>query len=548
MKIALAQIDYHIGNFELNEQKIISAIKNAKAKNVDLVIFSELAVCGYNPMDLLYNEDFIDNCNDSILNIAEETKGIAAIVGCPTLDEVNGRLYNSAYFIINGEVHNVFDKSQLLNCDIANEPRYFAQNDDFEVLEINDTKIALTISHDLWDQNSLLDKDDEEFSFKDSPMEILSQFAPEFIINISAIPFNCNKPYRRLEILAENCKHFGMPAVFVNQVGANDNIIYDGGSVVMNKNGEILASAKYFEEDFVIYDTKDFNKQGEALNTKFDKTALIYSALTLGIKDYFQKMGFKKAVLGLSGGIDSAVVLALAVLALGKENVHSILMPTCYSTSHSVDDSLEMVKRTQSSYSIVPIENLRKEFENTMSEVFAGTKQGLAEENIQARLRGSILMAYSNKFGNILLNTSNKSEESVGYSTLYGDMNGSLSILGDVYKTDVYNLARYINKYFGDIIPENIITKAPSAELRPDQKDQDSLPPYDILDAVLYGLIEEGKTEREILEMGYDPETVKFIIKLLNRAEYKRFQAPPILKVSTKSFGSGRIIPLVAKY
>ena len=338
-----------------------------------------------------------------------------------------------------------------------------------------------------------------------------------------------------------------MPLLNVNQVGANTNLIYEGRSIAFNENGKVIAECKSFDEDLQYVETKSFKSAREELR-KNDTTESIFNAITLGLRDYFAKMNFKKAVLGLSGGIDSAVVLALAVNALGSENVHSILMPTCYSSSHSVDDSLEMLKRTKSSYNIIPIEDLRKQFGIAMSEAFEGTKPGLAEENIQARLRGSILMAYSNKFGNILLNTSNKSEEAVGYSTLYGDMCGSLSLLGDVYKTEVYRLARYINEHCGNIIPENIITKAPSAELRPDQKDQDSLPPYDILDGILNCYLENNMTADEIKAKDFDAETVDFVLKLVKRVEYKRFQAPPILRVSSCAFGHSQDVPLVARY
>ncbi|MCF0207307.1 MAG: NAD+ synthase, partial [Bacteroidales bacterium] len=429
---------------------------------------------------------------------------------------------------------------------ISCDSRYFEIDDEFKLISINGHKIAITIGHDLWNEQRMNDTDNE-YSDNTSLLDVYTDQNPDFVVNIAAMPYAYSQNTENLNTISNNAKLYNTPIFYINQVGANCELVYDGNSAAFNQNGEIVCKCKSFDEDLKVFDTKDFDSKGEKI-AQNDKIEEIFNAITLALRDYFEKMNFKKAVLGLSGGIDSAVVLAMAVNALGKENVHSILMPTSYSTSHSVDDSLEMLKRTGSSYDIIAIEDLRKAFEQTMSPVFSGTKPGLAEENIQARLRGSILMAYSNKFGNIVLNTSNKSEEAVGYSTLYGDMNGAFSILGDVYKTDVYRLAKYINEHCGNIIPQNIIDKAPSAELRPDQKDQDSLPPYDVLDSILDCYMAKKMSRDELVAEGFDSETVDFILKLVKRVEYKRYQGPPILRLSTTNFGHYQRIPLVAKY
>lgn len=550
MKTALAQLNFHIGNIKYNTDKIINAIKKAKEDKLDLVIFSELSICGYSPLDMLENEDFIQNCELAIKKITQQTHGIAAIVGSPTLNKnTKGKnLNNSAIFIADGKIIKTINKTLLPTYDIFDEYRHFEPNDIFEIVEYKNKKIAITICEDLWDEQRSFGNFSKEMLYKNSPLEYLSKFKPDFVVNISASPFSYNQADVRKEILVNNAKKYSTPILYINQTGANTDLIFDGGSLVINKNGETILEANYFEEDYKVLDLNFVNDIKPLPSAISDKYADIYRALVLGVKDYFTKSGLKKAVLGLSGGIDSALCLAIAVGSLGAENVEVLLMPTAYSSSHSVDDAIDMAKRCGVKYHIIDIEKLRIGFERTMSNLFDGTKPGITEENIQARLRGSILMAFSNKFGHIVLNTSNKSEAAVGYSTMYGDMNGALSVIGDVYKTDVYKLSEYINKNIADIIPQNTITKAPSAELRPNQKDNDSLPEYDILDKILYAYIENRLPVDKINQIVKDRDTVAHIVKLINNSEYKRFQSPPILRISSKAFGFGRRMPIVAKF
>ncbi len=540
MRIALAQLDYHIGNFEANTAKIIQKITLAKSKRVDLVVFSELCVCGYPPRDFLEFSDFIQRCLKSVEEIASHCQGIAAIVGAPSINPVaKGKdLYNSAYFLENGVIRSVIHKTLLPTYDVFDEYRYFEPNTTFECISYKGVKIALTVCEDLWNIH-------DNPMYKMSPLDELVKQDPELIINIAASPFDYRHIEERKKVLRDNAEKYGLPLFYVNHVGAQTELIFDGGSLVYNPKAELIEELKYFEEDFKVVDTEDWGEP--ILDFGFTGIELIHEALVLGIKEYFEKLGFKKAILGLSGGIDSAVVLALAVEALGKDNVHSVLLPSRYSSEGSVQDSIEMLKNTGSSYDIIPIEEPVTAFESTLKKAFEGTTPNITEENIQARSRGVILMALSNKFGYILLNTTNKSEASVGYGTLYGDMCGGLAVLGDVYKTQVYELANYINRS-EEIIPRSIIEKAPSAELRPDQKDSDSLPEYAVLDKVLYEYIESRKGPAELILMGFEAALVHRILKMVNTNEYKRHQTPPILRVSPKAFGSGRRLPIVAKY
>jgi NAD+ synthase (glutamine-hydrolysing) len=543
MRVALAQVNYHIGHFAYHEEAILALIRKAKAGGADLIVFSELAVCGYPPCDLLELPGFIAECEASLNRIAACCDGIAAIVGVPSRNpgSAGKKLYNSACFIENKRIKTVVHKTLLPTYDIFDEYRYFEPNTDFGIIPFCGERIALTICEDLWDVG-------ENQMYTRWPMEELSKQNPTLMINIAASPFHHGQDKVRREILRKNVLMYKVPLIYVNQVGAQTELLFDGGSLVMNAQGEVIRSLSYFTEDFAITDTNTLNDLIAPCEVpEREKMALVHDALVMGIRDYFQKLGFTKAILGLSGGIDSAVVLALASEALGAANVKALLLPSRYSSDHSIEDAIRLAECQGNPYETIPIEEGFSAFENTLNRSFAGTKPDLTEENIQARIRGVILMAFSNKFGYILLNTSNKSEAAVGYGTLYGDMCGGLSVIGDLYKTEVYALARYINRN-EEVIPDHILTKPPSAELRPDQKDEDSLPPYHLLDQILFQYIEEQKTPQEIIASGLDETMVMKALKLVNISEHKRRQSPPTLRVSSKAFGYGRRMPIVAKY
>ncbi|MEQ7798673.1 NAD+ synthase [Pedobacter sp. ASV1-7] len=544
MKIALAQLNYHIGNFEYNTNKIIESIEQAKDKGVDLIVFAELAICGYPPRDFLEFDEFIELCEKAAYQIASHCKGIACIVGLPVKNEaLAGKdLYNAAYFIEDGQLKRIVKKALLPNYDVFDEYRYFEPGKNFECIDFKGIKIAVTICEDLWNINN-------NPLYVSCPMDELARQKPKLMINIAASPFSYIHDETRAVVLSANAKQYNLPLLYVNQIGAQTEIIFDGGSMAFDAKGNMIDEMPYFIEDMRIYDFEDNKIQGlEPIQQQtVPDIEQIYEALVLGIKDYFVKSGFTKAVLGLSGGIDSAIVCALACRALGPENVMGVLMPSKYSSDHSVQDALELAENLGCKHEIIPIKDVADAFDKVMAPVFTGLPFNLTEENIQARCRGVIVMAMSNKFGYILLNTSNKSECAVGYGTLYGDMCGAIGVLGDVYKTQVYELAQFINKD-GVVIPMNTIVKPPSAELRPDQKDSDSLPDYDTLDKILFQYIELKKSSSAIIAQGYEEALVRRIIKMVNTAEFKRYQTPPILRVSPKAFGMGRRMPIVGKY
>lgn len=548
MKIALAQLNYHIGNFESNTDKIIAAIEKSKKENVDLVVFSELAICGYPPKDLLERKDFIERTQSALEKVAKVCIDIAAVVGGPSINpNTKGKnLYNSAYFINNGQVESIHNKTLLPNYDIFDEYRYFEPNTEFSLVELKGKKIAITVCEDLWEKQPVDNNFAKSELYTISPMEELNKLNPDFVVNIAASPFSYNQQDYRTNILKSTTERYNLPIVYVNQIGAHTELIFDGDSMVLNSKGDVACRLKYFEEDFQIIDIDEIEDK-KIESEEVDYIEKIHDALVLGLKDYFGKMGFKQATLGLSGGIDSAVTVVLAERALGKENVRVLLMPSEFSSDHSIKDAVDLAENLGIEYEIVRIQDIFSEFEKALQPSFGELPFNVAEENIQARIRGTLVMGISNKFGHILLNTSNKSEAAVGYGTLYGDMNGGLSVLGDVYKTDVFKMAWFMNKD-KEIIPENTIVKPPSAELRPDQKDSDSLPDYDILDGILYRYIEKNMSKEEIIADGFEKETVEKSIRLVNMNEYKRFQTPPILRVSSKAFGFGRKIPLVAKH
>lgn len=552
MKIILAQQNYHIGNFELNTQKILDAIKAAEAQGADLVVFSELCVCGYPPRDFLEFEDFIQQSYAAIDKIKAHTTNIAVLVGGPCRNtQPEGKdLFNAAWFLYEGEVKQIIHKTLLPTYDVFDEYRYFEPSYAWNVVHFKGKKLAVTICEDIWNlgDNPL---------YRVCPMDQMIEQQPDVMINLSASPFDYDHAQNRKEIIRANVRKYGIPMFYCNAVGSQTEIVFDGGSVIFDAQGNIAKELPYFEEAMDGYDLDvllQSNQPGpDTVYTPVMELLpeynidRIYQAIVLGIKDYFQKMGFQKAILGSSGGIDSAVTLALAVEALGKENVRAILMPSPYSTEHSVDDAVALSKSLDNPYDIIRINDIYESFLQTLQPYFEGRPFNVAEENTQSRIRGNLLMGLANKFGYILLNTSNKSELSTGYGTLYGDMAGGLAVLGDVYKMQVYALARYINRN-KEIIPVNIIDKAPSAELRPNQKDSDSLPDYAVLDKILYQYIERRQSPKEIIAQGFDAALVARTLKMVNTNEYKRNQFCPIIRVSSKAFGVGRRVPIVGKY
>jgi NAD+ synthase (glutamine-hydrolysing) len=550
MKISIAQLNYHIGNFAKNKELICNAIKRAGDHGSDLIIFSELSVPGYPPLDLLDRIDFVEECNSTLLEIAKECRGISAIVGSPTFNKnkEGKKLYNSALLLSEGKIIFTANKALLPTYDIFDEYRYFEPEKSFSVLTFKGLKIALTICEDLWDEQPFDNKFEKSRLYSISPMDELARQNPDLIINISASPFSYSRIEARKDIFRNKAKKHSIPVIIVNQTGANTELLFDGASMVINSNGDIVYQLPAFEETLKTFDLSEITLNNSKPDLPDNNiTGLINKALVTGIHDYFLKMSFDKAIIGLSGGIDSAVCLCMAVEALGKDNVMALLLPSRYSSEHSVSDAVRLAGNLGVKYEIISIEKPFAAFEDVLSPLFSGMVSDVTEENIQARIRAVLLMAVSNKSGYILLNTSNKSEAAVGYGTLYGDMAGGLSVIGDVYKTDVYKLAGHINRK-AEIIPHNIISKPPSAELRPDQFDTDSLPEYEILDSILYQYIELQKPVSEITSSGYDRYVVEKVLKMINSNEYKRYQAPPVLRISSKAFGAGRRMPLVAKY
>ncbi len=558
MKIVLAQQNYHIGNFEKNLNKIVEAINEAKAQKADIIVFSEMSICGYPARDFLDFPDFINKCYQSIAAIKEHADSIAVIVGAPDRNpQREGKdLFNAAFFLYEKEVKSVAHKTCLPNYDVFDEYRYFEPAYNWNIVEFKGKKIALTICEDIWNlgDNPL---------YRICPMDILMMQQPDFMINISASPFDYTHDEDRKATIKSNVLKYKIPLVYCNAVGSQTEIIFDGASLVFDKDANLCCRLPQFKEavkEIVLNDDGTVDapviEPAVALpGTLLEplhflpelNVAQVYEAIILSIKDYFAKMGFTNAIIGSSGGIDSAVTIALACAALGKENVKAIIMPSEFSSLHSIVDAEKLSKTIGNPYDIIPIKKIYKEFLNELKPLFKNLPFGVAEENIQARTRGNLLMTIANKFGYILLNTSNKSELAVGYGTLYGDMAGGLGVLGDCYKLQVYELAKYINSE-KEIIPKNIITKAPSAELRPDQKDVDSLPPYEILDKILYQYIERVQGPAEIKALGFDATLVDRILRMVNNNEYKRNQFCPIIRVSPKAFGVGRRLPIVGSY
>jgi len=545
MKITLAQLNPVIGDFEKNLLKIGEALKQAYTDNSDLVVFPELFLSGYPPQDLLERKDFANAAERSLASLVEMSKTFPSTgILCGTFERMEKhesfRLYNTAVLIENGEIIFKQHKTLLPTYDVFDEKRYFTPAEHIDILDFRNEKIGITICEDAWNNPQILPNP----RYSVDPVEVLAKKGATIIINISASPFSLGKEHIRFSLIKNHTKSHNIPFVFVNQIGANDELIFDGRSMVFNSKGAMTHILSPFKEEIRTIDTES----STSIEFKpIDPVEAAHDALVLGIKDYMNKCGFKKVVLGLSGGIDSAVTCALACRAAGSKNVVGIAMPSPVSSKSSLVDAKDLAENLGIEFLTVPIGDAFKVYKDTLSPLLSNTKEDVTEENIQARIRGNILMALSNKFGYLVLTTGNKSELSVGYCTLYGDMSGGLSVLADVPKVLVYKMADYINRD-RELIPKSTIVKAPSAELKPGQKDQDTLPPYEILDAVLELYVEQGKSKEEIVDKGFDKDTVDWIINAVWKNEYKRRQTPPVLKITSKAFGTGRRMPIAAKH
>lgn len=543
MRIAIAQLNIHIGNFEANYRLMKESVEQAIQSKADLICFSELAVCGYPPLDFLEFKDFIHRSIQVVQRLNKLSSHIAIVVGAPTVNpDLEGKdLFNSAFFLYQQRVQHIAHKALLPNYDIFDEYRYFEPSRHFKTVQFKGHCIALTICEDIWNLGN------HNPMYTICPLDEMMHEKVDFILNLSASPFDYEHADARKEVVKANVRRYGVPMFYVNQYGGETDILFDGGSLVFSPDGNCFDELPFFEQALKVYDLEEVIRGGISNEQIAEDDCLIHDALVMGIRDYFSKMGFQRAILGLSGGIDSALTTVLAARALGPENVLVLLMPSQYSSEGSVSDSLALVKTLGIRHEIIPIESVFQVYKHLLDPYFEGKPADVTEENMQARIRGMLLMAFSNKFSYILLNTTNKSEMAVGYGTMYGDLCGGLSVLADVYKTQVYQLARYINRS-QEFIPENILVKAPSAELRPNQKDSDSLPDYEVLDRILYQYIEKRKGPKELIALGFAEDLVYRVTRMVNRAEFKRFQAPPVLRVSTKSFGLGRRLPIEAKY
>ncbi len=544
MKIALAQINQTIGDFQKNTEKICSYIDRARSNGADLVVFPELAITGYPPKDFLDIPAFVDENLRVLDAIAQKVTNISAIVGFVDKNKrAYGKLvHNAAAFIHNQKIISVHHKSLLPTYDVFDECRYFEPAHTVSPVKFKEYTLGISICEDIWN--------DDEFwkrpLYETDPIENLISNGADIIINISSSPFTVGKHDKvRLPMLIHGAAKYKVPLVYVNQVGGNDDLVFDGNSTVINARGNRIAQAAAFEEELLVV---DIEKSGVFVSpATCTPIETVLKALILGLRDYVLKCGFKKVIIGLSGGIDSAVTAAVAVESLGRENVIGVLMPSPFSSQGSIDDAVQLSRNLGIAHKIIPIKDIFETYQNTLKPEFRGLPFDTTEENMQARVRGNILMAFSNKYGYLVLTTGNKSELAVGYCTLYGDMSGGLALISDVPKTMVYELARYMNRG-KEIIPRNSIDKPPSAELKPNQFDQDTLPPYDILDGILKAYVEDAMSVDEIINRGYDGKTVLKIIRKVNRNEYKRRQAAPGIKVTSKAFGSGRRMPIAHNF
>ena len=567
MKIAIAQLNPTIGDITNNAKQIITAAKDAAKQNVRLLLTPELSLCGYPPRDLLLFPSFVESMSQELKAIASKLpESIAVLIGTVETNphaasKGQKPLYNSMALLDGGEIKQIFHKRLLPTYDVFDEDRYFEPGYEANYFTLDEIKVGVSICEDLWN--------DEQFwgkrSYEVNPIEELAQLEVDLIINLSASPYTVGKQKLREAMLHHAAISYRKPVLYANQVGGNDDLVFDGNSVAFNSGGDVVNRAKSFETDFVVLELEELvakedgemgrrgdGEIGRGGNRKRGKwgdeesNKEIFSALVLGVKDYARKCGFTKAILGLSGGIDSALVAAIAAKALGAKNVLGVLMPSPYSSDHSISDAVGVVDNLGITSQKIEIEAAMKAYDTILDPMFAGTEFGIAEENIQSRIRGNLLMAIANKFNYLLLSTGNKSEMAVGYCTLYGDMNGGLAVIADVPKTRVFELCRWLNRN-QEVIPNNIITKPPSAELKPDQKDSDSLPNYEILDDILERIVCQHQSIAEIIEAGHDTETVSKVIKLVTRAEFKRRQAPPGIKITDRAFGTGWRMPIAKR-
>ncbi len=543
MKIALGQINPTVGDFSGNAAKIIDYSRHAKAAGAGLILFPELSVCGYPPRDLVERPSFVQRNRETAERIAAETSGIAVICGLvtPAASDTGKSVMNSAALLMDGKIAFIQSKMLLPTYDVFDEMRNFAPAKSQEVFPFCGNRMALTICEDAWNDSGFWAKR----LYTVDPVEALVHAGGNFVLNISASPFWIGKREFRRDMLASIARQHKVPVALVNQVGGNDSLVFDGSSVVLNREGQIIAQGKSFEEDLIYFDSQSLS--GEMHEQIAGDEGSAYSALVLGTRDYMGKCGFQKAIIGLSGGIDSALTAVIAADAVGPDNVIGVGMPGPYSSQGSIDDARSLAKNLGIRFELISIDPAYEAYRGMLEEVFAGQKEDVTEENIQSRARGTLLMALSNKFGSIVLSTGNKSELGVGYCTLYGDMAGGLAVISDVPKTMVYRICHYVNSQ-QPVIPKATLEKPPSAELRPDQKDSDSLPPYEVLDAVLEDYVEDSHSPEQIAaDRGFDIEVVRRVVRMVDRAEYKRQQAAPGLKISPKAFGYGRRFPIAAR-
>jgi len=549
--LAIAQLNPTIGAIAANAENILNTVKTAHSQGADLVLTTELALCGYPPRDLLLNPSFIDLIDHQLQQLAQAIPPeIAVLVGTVSRNNqaaAQGQktLWNSAALLHQGRIKQYFHKCLLPTYDVFDEDRYFAAADHSDSFTLKNTKIGVTICEDLWNDQAFWG----QRHYPIDPLENLVSQGVDFVVNLSASPYSVGKHSLRESLICHSAKRFNLPLIYVNQTGGNDDLIFDGGSFAVDRQGQLVSRSPLFKEDlrYLQYDPEKRDLQPTTLaQTPETKEAELFQALVLGVKDYLQKCSFQKVVLGLSGGIDSSLVAAIAVAALGSENVLGILMPSPYSSEHSVTDALALAENLAIQTQTVPIGRAMITYGQMLDPLFHDTPFGIAEENLQSRIRGNILMAIANKFGYLLLTTGNKSEMAVGYCTLYGDMNGGLAAIGDVPKTQVFALCQWLNRE-QEVIPPNVLTKPPSAELKPGQIDQDSLPPYDILDNILDRLIHHHQSAQMIIEAGFEPEIVLKVCRLVKRSEFKRRQAAPALKVTDRAFGTGWRMPIAER-